>query len=309
VIAERSGPPIWSIGDITSPLPLRSLTKPFVAAHVIRRGVTRHYGFSNEAVALIAGSHSGTTEHVAILEQMLLAVGIAEDALHCGAILPLGVDALKDLFGMSVPQLRQLHCNCSGEHIGLLAACAMEKLSLDNYEEADHPLQRSIRDELETALGERLGPALIDGCNLPTYATSLFSIARLFAALGGEESRSNELEIVRNAILAKPHIYGGRGRFVTDLIEAGQNTLIAKDGAEGVFAVGFRDGRGLAVKIADGAPRAVRPVVSAITDQFQLVAEDVRPFVRAIGLMSITTNTGVPAGTVEATSFGAMECA
>jgi L-asparaginase II len=38
--------------------------------------------------------------------------------------------------------------------------------------------------------------------------------------------------------------------------------LIAKDGAESVYAVGLADGRGVALKIADGGQRA-RPVVMA----------------------------------------------
>ena len=38
--------------------------------------------------------------------------------------------------------------------------------------------------------------------------------------------------------------------------------VIAKDGAEAVYAVGLADGRGIALKIADGGQRA-RPVVLA----------------------------------------------
>jgi L-asparaginase II len=39
--------------------------------------------------------------------------------------------------------------------------------------------------------------------------------------------------------------------------------LVAKDGAEGVFAAALPDGRAVAVKIADGAPRPVPTVVAA----------------------------------------------
>jgi L-asparaginase II len=39
--------------------------------------------------------------------------------------------------------------------------------------------------------------------------------------------------------------------------------LIAKDGAEGVFAAALPDGGALAVKIADGAARPLPPVVTA----------------------------------------------
>ena len=53
----------------------------------------------------------------------------------------------------------------------------------------------------------------------------------------------------------------GTRRDVTALIR-GTEGLIGKDGAESVHAVGLADGRGVALKIADGAQRA-RPVVLA----------------------------------------------
>ena len=60
---------------------------------------------------------------------------------------------------------------------------------------------------------------------------------------------------------AHPEYVGGTRRDVTALIR-GTEGLIAKDGAEAVHAVGLADGRGIALKIADGAQRA-RPVVLA----------------------------------------------
>jgi L-asparaginase II len=48
---------------------------------------------------------------------------------------------------------------------------------------------------------------------------------------------------------------------VTALIEATPG-LIAKDGAEAVYAVGLADGRGVALKVADGYQRA-KPVILA----------------------------------------------
>ena len=50
--------------------------------------------------------------------------------------------------------------------------------------------------------------------------------------------------------------------------------MIAKDGAEGVYAAGLPDGRGIAIKITDGAIRA-RPVVMGAV--LFLCATTVRP--------------------------------
>ncbi len=44
---------------------------------------------------------------------------------------------------------------------------------------------------------------------------------------------------------------------------AGMPGLVAKDGAEGVFAAALPDGSAVAVKVADGAARAAVPVLVA----------------------------------------------
>jgi L-asparaginase II len=59
-----------------------------------------------------------------------------------------------------------------------------------------------------------------------------------------------------------PEYVGGTGRDVTRLI-AGVPGIIAKDGAEGVYAAALPDGRSVALKIADGAERARPPVLAA----------------------------------------------
>jgi L-asparaginase II len=56
-----------------------------------------------------------------------------------------------------------------------------------------------------------------------------------------------------------PEWVGGTGRDVTALMR-GLPGAVAKDGAEGVYALGLPDGSAVAVKIADGSKRA-RPVV------------------------------------------------
>jgi L-asparaginase II len=56
-----------------------------------------------------------------------------------------------------------------------------------------------------------------------------------------------------------PELVGGERRDVTALMRAVPG-LMAKDGAEGVFAAALADGRAVALKVADGAGRA-RPAV------------------------------------------------
>lgn len=55
---------------------------------------------------------------------------------------------------------------------------------------------------------------------------------------------------------------GGPTRDVTLLMQ-GIRGLMAKDGAEGVFAAALPDGRAVALKVADGANRARPPIMRA----------------------------------------------
>ncbi len=61
---------------------------------------------------------------------------------------------------------------------------------------------------------------------------------------------------------AHPELVGGTGRDVT-LLMRGIPGLLAKDGAEGVYAAALADGSAVALKIDDGAGRPRGPVLVA----------------------------------------------
>src|SRR5262249_138375 len=79
---------------------------------------------------------------------------------------------------------------------------------------------------------------------------------------------------------AYPEMVGGtRGRLDTDLMKATRGKLISKIGAESVHAVAvlpsarFPRGLGVAVKIEDGAKRALMPTVIETLSQLHILAE------------------------------------
>ena len=53
--------------------------------------------------------------------------------------------------------------------------------------------------------------------------------------------------------------------------------LLAKDGAEGVFAVALADGRAVALKIADGANRARPPMMKWALERLGVDVSNVDP--------------------------------
>jgi L-asparaginase II len=55
--------------------------------------------------------------------------------------------------------------------------------------------------------------------------------------------------------------------------------LMAKDGADGVFAAALPDGRAVALKIADGANRARPPLMLAALARLGVATDEVAPLV------------------------------
>jgi L-asparaginase II len=108
--------------------------------------------------------------------------------------------------------------------------------------------------------GEPVAATGVDGCGAPVMAISLTGLARAFGRLASAAGGSDEARVAA-AVTTHPEWLGGTRRDVTSLIR-GIPGAVAKDGAESVYAVGLPDGRGIALKIADGAQRA-RPVVMA----------------------------------------------
>jgi L-asparaginase II len=108
--------------------------------------------------------------------------------------------------------------------------------------------------------GEPVAATGIDGCGAPVMAISLTGLARAFGRLASAAEGTDEARVAA-AISTHPEWLGGTRRDVTSLIR-GIPGAVAKDGAESVYALGLPDGRGIALKIADGAQRA-RPVVMA----------------------------------------------
>jgi L-asparaginase II len=117
-----------------------------------------------------------------------------------------------------------------------------------------------MEQALAELAGEPVSAMAVDGCGAPVMAVSLAGLARAFGRLASAEAGTHE-RTVADAIRSHPAYVGGTRRDVSALVE-GTPGLIAKDGAEAVYAVGLADGRGVALKVADGGQRA-RPVILA----------------------------------------------
>ena len=95
-----------------------------------------------------------------------------------------------------------------------------------------------------------------------TFAMPLSALAFAFGGLaGGRLGPSGDR--CAAAMRAHPELVAYPGAIDTELMRA-EPGVVAKIGAEGVLALGLPDGRGLALKVRDGAARAVAPAAVAL---------------------------------------------
>jgi L-asparaginase II len=138
-------------------------------------------------------------------------------------------------------------------------------------------LQLHITTTIDDLAGEDHRHIGVDGCGSPAHVISLTGLARAFRAIA-TGSGGDAGDQVYAAMTTHPEMVGGDGRDVTHFMRLVPG-LMAKDGADGVFAAAMPDGRTVALKIADGANRARPPVMVAALRALGLDVSAVEPLV------------------------------
>jgi L-asparaginase II len=269
VVLDPAGSVRGAWGDVDAPMFPRSSLKPLQTLALFDAGWAP-YDFSH--VALAAASHSGEPRHVDVVRQMLAAAGLDESALNNTPDLPLDQTAAR-AYVAAGGQPDHVHQNCSGKHAAMLATCVAAGWPADGYLDPAHPVQAAVRAGIERSCREVTSAVAVDGCGAPLFAISLTALARGFAALRDTT--------VARAMQAYPDLVGGTGRDVTGLMTAVPG-LIAKDGAEGVYAAATRDGGAVAVKVHDGAARARLPLLLHGLDRLGVEVEPLRALVAPV---------------------------
>ncbi|SMD24800.1 asparaginase [Lentzea albidocapillata] len=257
VATDVSGDAVLSIGrpgDVAFP---RSSNKPLQALAMLRSGLD----LDGALLALACASHSGEDFHIAGALRILASAGLGEDALQCTPDLPLGEQARAQHLAQGLAPAPK-YMNCSGKHAAMLATCVANGWSTRDYLDPAHPLQVATRLTIEDVAGEPVTEVGVDGCGAPIFAISLTGLARAFGRLARAPEGTLEHRVA-TAMNTNPQWVGGTGRDVTVLMGALPG-VIAKDGAEGVYAVGLPTGEGVALKIADGSSRARAVVIVAV---------------------------------------------
>ncbi len=298
VVADAAGTVLESTEQPELVTSFRSAAKPFQLLPLIERGADQRLGLTEQHLAIMAASHTGAPQHLALVRDLLGRLKLGVNALACGSHDPLDSGSLK--YVQDHPEERTaLYNNCSGKHAGMLAQCLAEGWPVEGYEKLDHPLQKRVRETVAAMCGVAAETLLvgIDGCNVPVFGAPLHvmarSYARFAAASATGDAREAALERIRRAMMRYPVITGGAERFSTQLMEASGGTLVSKGGAEGLECIGVPSrGLGIVVKCEDGRTRGVAPAVVALlqhlgaltSEQAEVLEPWARPAVRnAVG--------------------------
>lgn len=294
-LTGTDGSPQLAVGPVEAPILPRSSLKLLQAVAMLRAGAE----LEGELLALACASHSGEPFHLEGTRRILASVGLAESALQNTPDSPIDEQERRRWVreGLDDSSLGQ---NCSGKHAGMLAACRAAGWDTTTYLDPEHPLQRLIVEVVEELTGERVSALTVDGCGAPALAVSTVGLARAFGTLSAADPATHEGRVAA-AVREHPAWLGGTRRDVTGLITAVPG-LIAKDGAESVYAVGLADGRGLAVKITDGDDRARGVVATAVLRAAgaQDLAPGVADALDGLDARAVVRGHGRPVGRVRA---------
>jgi L-asparaginase II len=257
VVTAPDGSVEWALGDPSGAVFARSANKPIQATAMVRAGLD----LPDAELALACASHSGEPFHREAAARILAGVGLTEADLQNTPDYPIDDDE-QDAWIRSGRPKTAIAQNCSGKHAAMLATCVVNGWDTAAYRHPAHPLQRAITDTLVELTEEPVVAVTVDGCGAPLHAYALTGLARASGRIATAPAGTAEARVT-DAIRAEPYYLGGTRRDVSHLVREAEG-LIAKDGAESVYAVGLADGRGVAVKIADGYPRAKGVVLAAV---------------------------------------------
>ena len=270
-VVDSAGRLVAATGDPESLNFTRSALKPLQALPFIEDGGMSHYGFTSHELALMCSSHSGEAMHVGIVQRILMRAGVDQAALQCGCHPP-GYYAATETPAPPATAWSSLHHNCSGKHAGFLAYCRMHEQPTASYLEVGHPLQQRIRSVVARfADGDRIAQG-IDGCSAPNFAIPLLRLAELYARIASDPAP--ELRALFFAMTQHPDLVSGTRRADLALMQTGAGDWVSKAGADGMQAIGIRSkGLGVAVRIADGNPRALHAATVEVLQQLGLLAD------------------------------------
>ena len=311
-VVDSDNEVLMALGNPDHVVYMRSSAKPLQAAAMVWQDVAERYELSDRQIAIIAGSHGGEPIHIETVVSILACAELKPEALQCGVHPPLDETALKQMRKTGI-EPTVLHHNCSGKHAGMLLTALHLGENIDDYLNPESGVQKGIVEFL--AMIADLAPGdivlALDGCTAPVHALPMRNAALAFLRLiepdGLPGNVQKALLKVANAMRAYPEMVGGNHqRICTDLLRTvdSRYEFVAKAGAEGYYAAGWRDpvsrkGFGMTLKLEDGAVRGRNPLIIAVLQRFGVLPVELPEILKPYASCPVTNYRGFQVGEIK----------
>lgn len=269
-VVQANGQTRLAVGDTHRLVYPRSAIKPLQAIYAVESGAAEAFNLTDVELALACASHNGEREHISTVRSWLARLGLAEEALECGAHAPRRNEDWTALVKNNLAP-GPAHNNCSGKHCGFLSSARHLGLATEGYILKAHPIQQAVLDLVGEMADFNLDatPGGIDGCGIPVAGIPLEPLALAFARFatgsGLAAKRQAAAQRIYQAMVREPFMVAGSERWCTRAMQAGKGAFIVKTGAEGVYCGAVPEaGVGIALKIDDGASRAAECAMGAV---------------------------------------------
>ena len=255
----------------------RSALKPIQSLNLFKDGVAEGLNLSDNFIALTTASHHAENIHQKMIFKWLKKINLKEKHLSCGPSWPWNI---KDQFKAHTKYKikRRIFHNCSGKHCGHLAVCKYKNLSIKNYQNKDHPIQKDLMKLIENLSKYRIKNIGIDGCTLPNPLMPLKKFAFAAAQLADYKKLGEHSSIAKRIIhscIKFPEITGGSKSANSILTKLSNGKVFFKNGAEGVFVAIIPEKKSaLAVKIIDGSARAAEVAIAGLISELKIINND-----------------------------------
>jgi L-asparaginase II len=268
-MAVADGALVASAGDASLVTYFRSSAKPIQALPVVRERAD----LGDDEIAIACASHLARPEQLEPVRSLLAKAEVGEDDLECG------------------PEPTRLEHNCSGKHAGLILLCRTRGWPVAGYRLPGHPCQRALLEEVAAAAEVEAEPmpTAADGCGIVTYGLTLERMAHAFSRFETLDGGAR----VASAMRTHPDLIRGPEAADTVLMQVAPG-WIAKGGAEGLLCAAGPDGLGVALKVEDGATRAVRAALAAFLSRLGLETGE-------LGDVPVVNSRGETVGELHAT--------
>jgi L-asparaginase II len=303
-VVNKNGDLLYYAGNPEQLSFFRSSAKPLILMSHLLKNIHVRFNLTLRELAIMASSHSGGGSHIEVLSGIAKKLGIRESELSCGIREPIGEKERYQLYKTGeVPG--QFHNNCSGKHLGNIAACKAMGYSWDSVYDPFHPIQMDVRALISEFCGLPTGSIHIgvDGCGVPVFGVPLKNMAlaysRIFDTGFMNGKYADVQKLLHKAVTQNPDMIASDNSIDTQLIRLTEGDHFGKMGADGVFCIHIHSkGLGIAVKIQDGSIRAVDPAVIETLVQLKTLPSGIAEELEHFHYLPVKTWSGRVIGSI-----------